>query len=205
MNSTRIVEAGGNQSHFSFIVNTVDYTVLEGGYIHGTWFCGRPTEKYYGSFPKGFWNRAKKLFKVGHGLHWFCGKGPREDWMVTVDGNPDVSPDFLVEGTVLPFKESEFDTVFADPPYSPQDSKRYGFPYPSGKKVLAEMGRICKPGGRVFLLHRFLPVIKGSGLRLIGCIGIINGPCKSIRGLFIFEKPVGAKQGQGYQNDSNGK
>ena len=166
-----------------------EYTVLENGYIHGTWFCGRPTEPYYGSFPKGFWSRAKQLM-TGQTLHWFCGIVPAEDGFLRVDGNPEVNPDILHEGTNLPFHDNSYDTAFADPPYSPEDSKRYGLPYPPAKRVLAEMGRVVRPNGRVLLLHRFLPVVKGSGLKLEGVIGIINGPNKAIRGLYLFRKKM---------------
>ena len=166
------------------------YTVRENGYIHGTWFCGRPIAKYYGAFPKSFWPRAKQVLMPvsGEMLHWFSGTVESEPGITTVDGNPEVSPDIIHEGCDLPFPDNHFDCAFADPPYSPKDAKRYGFPYPPARTVLRELGRVTKPGGAVGLLHEFLPVVKGSGLKLIGAIGILNGPQKRIRGFYLFEK-----------------
>lgn len=165
-----------------------EYTVLENGYIHGTWFCGRPMEKYYGCFPKGFWPRAKKILQPGNMLHWFSGVIGKEEGITTVDGNKKIEADYYVEGIKLPFPDNHFDTAFADPPYSPDDSKRYGFKYPPARAVLRELSRVTKSGGKIGLLHEFLPVVKGSGCKLIGVIGIINGPQKRIRGFYLFEK-----------------
>ena len=121
-------------------------------------------------------------------LHWFSGTVPSEPGIVTVDGNPGVTPDVLHVGSQLPFNDNSFDSAFADPPYSVQDAKRYGFKYPPARMVLREMARVTKPGGKIGLLHEFLPVVKGSGTRLIGAIGILNGPQKRIRGFYLFEK-----------------
>ena len=162
-----------------------EYTVLENGYIHGTWFCGRPIAKYYGSHPKGFWKRAQKIIGSENMLHWFCGLAEGGH---RVDGNPLVNPDTVHVGTNLPFPDNHFTSAYADPPYSPQDAKRYGLKYPPARSVLREMSRVTKPGGMIGLLHRFLPVVKGSGCKLKGVIGVINGPQKQIRGFYIFQK-----------------
>lgn len=166
------------------------YTQHENGYIYGTWFCGRPTEKYYGAFPKSFWPRAKVMLQIPGGLmlHWFSGTVGREPGIITIDGNKEVSPDVVCEGIVLPFDDCFFDSAFADPPYSPTDAKRYGMKYPPARSVLREMARVTKPGGKIGLLHEFLPVVKGSGAKLVGAIGILNGPQKRVRALYLFEK-----------------
>lgn len=168
------------------------FTTHEAGYLHGTWFCGRPIAKYYGAFPKSFWPRARRILTPHDGLmlHWFSGTVPGEPGLViTVDANAAVCPDVVCEGTSLPFPDGHFATSFADPPYSPADAKRYGFPYPpAARRVLAELARVTRIGGRIGLLHEFLPVVKGSGARLIGAIGILNGPQKRIRGFYLFEK-----------------
>ena len=169
-------------------MNLPEYTTIENGYIIGTWFCGRPTEKYYGSFPKSFWRRAKVVLGDKNMLHWFCGNVTNEEGITTVDGNLEVKANYHIIGTELPFAEDTFDSSFADPPYSPKDSKRYALPYPTSNRILKELARVTKPGGKIGLLHKFLPVIKGSSARLIGCIGILNGPLKHIRGFYIFEK-----------------
>ena len=170
------------------------YTTSANGYIYGTWFCGRPTAKYYGAFPKSFWPRAKTLLMLPGGsmLHWFSGTVGREPGIVTVDGNPAANPDTLCVGSQLPFPDGHFDSAFADPPYSIADARRYGFKYPPARAVLREMARVTKPGGRIGLLHEFLPAVKGSGAKLIGAVGILNGPQKRIRGLYLFRRLPGS-------------
>ncbi len=166
----------------------MEYTYLQNDYITGTWFCGRPMEKYYGAFPKSFWKRAKQILGTRNLLHWFSGTVGKEEGVTTVDGNKEVEADYCVEGIELPFKDEYFNSSFADPPYSAEDAKRYGFKYPPARSVLRELSRVTKSGGLIGLLHEFLPVVKGSGCRLIGCIGILNGPQKRIRGFYIFKK-----------------
>lgn len=168
------------------------YTVLENGYIHGTWFCGRPTKPYYGSFPYGFWPRAQQVLRPwGSLLHWFSGLEKPEPGIVTVDGNEVVKPSVLCRGTDLPFADEAFDASFADPPYSPKDSKRYSLPYPSATKVMAELARVTKTGGRIGLLHEFIPPTGGKmylPVKLLGIIGVMNGPQKRIRLFAIYRK-----------------
>lgn len=166
------------------------YTVLENGYIHGTWFCGRSMAHYYGAFPHSFWRRAQVVLvngEAGPFLHWFSGTVPAGRW-TTVDGNAAVAAEHRVTGTTLPFADETFDVSFADPPYSPLDAKRYGMPYPAARKVLAEMARVTKVGGRIGLLHRFLPIQAGAPVKLIGAIGVTSGPQKAIRVFAIYER-----------------
>lgn len=165
------------------------YTVEENGYIHGTWFCGRPTAPYYGAFPRSFWPRAQQALKPwGALLHWFSGTVPADPGVVTVDGNLGVKPMVCALGTSLPFLDCTFDASFADPPYSPTDSKRYGLPYVSARKVLAELARVTKPGGKIGLLHKFIPPTKQMPVKLRGVVGVMNGPQKHIRAFAIYER-----------------
>jgi hypothetical protein len=168
------------------------YTVLENGYIHGTWFCGRPTAKYYGAFPQSFWPRAKQVLRPwGSMLHWFSGTIAPEEGITTVDGNPAGKPSVVSLGPELPFAEGTFDASFADPPYSPKDSERYGLPYISATKIIAEMARVTKIGGKIGLLHEFIPPTGGKRklpVKLLGIIGVMNGPQKRIRLFAIYRK-----------------
>lgn len=165
------------------------YTMLENGYIHGTWFCGRPTAKYYGAFPQSFWPRAKRVLQPwGSLLHWFSGTVPAELGVTTVDGNPEVGPAVHHIGETLPFDAASFDAAFADPPYSPTDAKRYGLPYISATNILAEMARLTKPGGKIGLLHEFIPPSRRLPVKLRGVVGVMNGPQKRIRLFAIYER-----------------
>lgn len=165
------------------------YTTFEGGYIHGTWFCGRPTKKYYGAFPQSFWPRAKRVLRPWKSMvHWFSGTMDPEDGIVTVDGNPAGKPSVCVTGENLPFENCAFDAAFADPPYSPKDSERYGLPYISATRVLRELARVTKPGGKIGLLHEFIPPTKRLPVKLLGIIGVMNGPQKRIRLFAVYTK-----------------
>ena len=121
-------------------------------------------------------------------MHWFSGLEQPEDGIITVDGNPKVTPSVVCLGTKLPFADGHFDASFADPPYSPKDSERYGLPYPSATKVLAELARCTKTGGKIGLLHEFIPPTKRLPVKLLGIIGIMNGPQKRIRLFAIYRK-----------------
>lgn len=163
--------------------------MVENGYIHGTWFCGRPTAKYYGAFPQSFWPRAKRVLQPwGSMLHWFAGTVPAEDGIITVDGNPDTNPSVCVRGTDLPFAPGSFCASFADPPYSPKDAERYGLPYISATKILTELARVTKIGGKIGLLHEFIPPTKRLPVKLLGIIGVMNGPQKRIRLFAIYRR-----------------
>ena len=61
---------------------------------------------------------------------------------------------------------------FADPPYSPKDSERYGLPYISATKVVAELARVTRCGGKIGLLHEFIPPTKRLPVKLLGIIGL---------------------------------
>lgn len=166
------------------------YTVLENGWIHGTWFCGRPTAKYYGAFPQSFWPRAKKVLQPwGSMLHWFSGTMPPEPGIITVDGNAETRPSVVAMAhKALPFADGTFCAAFADPPYSPKDSERYGLPYVSATRILAEMARVTKVGGKLGLLHEFIPPTKRLPVKLRGIVGVMNGPQKRIRLFAIYRK-----------------
>lgn len=165
------------------------YTVLENGWIHGTWFCGRPTKAYYGAFPRSFWPRAKQVLRPWSSmLHWFSGTMPPEDGIVTVDGNAATQPSVCARGSSLPFRPETFCASFADPPYSPDDSKRYGLPYVSAPKILGELARVTMVGGKIGLLHEFIPPTKRLPVKLLGVIGIMNGPQKRIRLFAVYRR-----------------
>jgi hypothetical protein len=171
------------------ITDLPPYTVLENGYIHGTWFCGRPTKAYYGAFPQGFWKRAKHVLRPwGSMVHWFSGTMPPEEGITTVDGNPETRPSVVCLGGTLPFADDTFCASFADPPYSPKDSERYALPYISATKILGELARVTKVGGKIGLLHEFIPPTKRLPVKLLGIIGIMNGPQKRIRLFAIYRK-----------------
>lgn len=171
------------------ITDLPPYTVLENGYIHGTWFCGRPMTKYYGAFPQSFWPRAKQVLRPwGSMLHWFAGTVQPEPGIITVDGNPTTRPSVCARGDALPFERGAFHASFADPPYSPKDSERYGLPYVSATKILAELARVTRFGGKIGLLHEFIPPTKRLPVKLLGVIGVMNGPQKRIRLFAIYRK-----------------
>ena len=64
-------------------------------------------------------------------------------------------------------------------------------PYPSATKVMAELARVTKTGGKIGLLHEFIPPTGGKmylPVKLLGIIGIMNGPQKRIRLFAIYRK-----------------
>lgn len=134
--------------------------------ITDVWLLTRPKVAYYGAYPAGFLSRARRLLGVGITdpvLHVCGGKvrdypysglGPNDK---TVDINPDLAPDFVMDVTKeLP--EGEWPAILADPPYTEEDAKHYGnADFPSANALLRLCLQHVPVGGKVGMLHYVWP------------------------------------------------
>ena len=122
------------------------------------WCLPRPRrkDKYPGGFPQHF---EKKLLDLLEGrphgagvLHPF---GGRAEYGIRVDLNYSVKPDIIADAHLLPFRDSVFDIVICDPPYSSQESKAiYNTPRLYYRRWVAEAVRVLRPGGYLVQYHR---------------------------------------------------
>lgn len=167
-------------------------TVEDKGWIYGTWYCPTAWMKthFYGQYPLTFLKRVLALSPTAKDiLHCPCGTviGPG----VTVDLVQDEQrhPQIIASADKLPFDDSSFDLYISDPPYSNDDSKKYGCPPFPLKGAMNEAGRILRPGGWFCLLHVRYPSFKRGSWNFLGLIGIVTGANRRIRLLSLFQKP----------------
>lgn len=162
------------------------------GWIHGTWMIGnlyRREHGYHGEFPPGYLKRILKMFPdKKKRLFPFSGTLDRYDG-ITVDVNPNLHPDVVAPVEDLPFPDGDFNLIVADPPYTKEDAKKYGYPYPSKPKCFKELSRVSEPGGFLVWLDIIVPRYRNADWILVGLIGLFTGTQRRFRVIAIFRKP----------------
>ena len=173
--------------------------------ITDDWILARPKllggKKYYGAFPAGFLRRARDILGCGLNdpmLHVCCGharfypyKGFGEKDK-TIDLNPDVDPDYLMDARD-PWPRLAGDgwrAILADPPYSREDAKKYPCgdkAYPEPADILKRAVEVLKFDRKVGILHyHWVKPVKG--LRSVAVITIYVGFGNKPRTLSVFSK-----------------
>ncbi len=168
-------------------------TVEDKGWVYGVWYC--PTAwmrtHFHGQFPLTFLKRVIALFPDAKDiLH--CPSGTLTGPGTTVDLIRDDKrkPQIIASAEKLPFADNSFDLYLSDPPYTNEDSKKYGTPPFKLRNAMAEGRRVLKPGGYYCLLHTRYPSFKRGTWNFLGLIGIVTGANRTIRLLSIFQKPL---------------
>ncbi len=106
--------------------------IAEDNRVVGTWIMGndyRVKSSYYGGYPASYLKRVKALFpEKRRTLHLFSGKVDLSAFPgETEDINPDLKPTYVDDAQTLEnVPLQDYDLVLADPPYSVEDSQRYG-------------------------------------------------------------------------------
>ena len=166
-------------------------TVNDKGWIYGVWYCGTSWQKIalYGQYPPGFLKRALALFPDAERiLH--CPSGTVTGPGVTVDLISDAvrHPQIIASADALPFLDNSFDLILSDPPYSAEDSKKYGCsPFPLGGFV-KEAHRILRSGGHLGMLHVYYPAYSRKEWKLEALIMVITGFLRRARVFSILTK-----------------
>ena len=168
------------------------YTHYEKDWIYGVWYCGTSFQKaeYYGQFPPTFIDRVLAGFPIDDlkVLHLCCGKCNIED-AVNVDIMFLPEADVCADGERLPFADSVFDMCLLDPPYSEEDSTRYGVKrLIRPKKTMEEIYRCLVPGGWLLWLDEKYPSYFRKNWKLHGLIAIVTGFERRTRILSMFRK-----------------
>lgn len=126
-------------------------TVDDKGWVYGVWYCGTGWQKVvlHGQYPPGFLKRALALFPDARDvLHAPSGTlGP--EWGTTVDLVVDAvrKPMYQASVAALPFADNSFDLYISDPPYTDEDSKKYGTPPFPMRAMMSEAKRVLRGGG----------------------------------------------------------
>ena len=164
-------------------------TVEDKGWVYGVWYCGTSWTRVrlHGQYPPTFLKRALALFPdATNVLH--CPSGTIEGNGITVDLKTcDVRrPMIQADAGSLPFADNTFDLWLSDPPYTSEDSAKYGCkPFPLGL-MIKEAARVIKPNGYLGVLHTYYPSYRKNNWKLEGLIAVVTGFQRTTRMFSVF-------------------
>lgn len=147
-------------------------------WLDGVWVLGNDytsSTGFYGSYPPNYIPRVMSLLpditKSSRILHLFSGCLPKGNY-TRVDCIQ--SADVRANAELLPFRDSVFDLILADPPYGEKHAKKYGTPMPNKREVFEEARRVLKIGGHMVWLDTKHPMYRKDIWDLWGLIGIVR-------------------------------
>ena len=172
--------------------------------ITDRWFLARAKlaerRTYYGAYPGGFPERARILLgawpdepvlHVCGGMARFYpykgGFGPNDK---TLDLDPEVEPDFVMDAAVGPYPTG-FRAILADPPYSPEDARSYRVgesKYPSPNRIVSLALDALPRGGCVGILHYATPKMIPTRAKFVASVGVVVGGGNRDRAYSVFQK-----------------
>lgn len=127
------------------------------------WFLPRPKkDRYKGGMPlyceEWLLRLAMDIKKVGNAkiLNLFCGMNK---YGFRVDINPEVKPDLLCDiHELTKHHKKKYDIIFADPPYSNEESKKlYNIKIPLKYKIWTkEADKLLKTNGLMMVYHKYV-------------------------------------------------
>lgn len=165
--------------------------IAEDERVVGTWIMGnnyRVKSSYYGGYPASYLRRIKALFpEKTRPLHLFSGKVDLSIFPGdTVDINPDLNPTYVDDAhTLTKVPLDRYDLILADPPYSVEDSERYGTCMVNRNKVLKTLERV-RPGTHIVWLDQVLPMYRKDKFSPEAVIGMWKSTNHRFRGITIF-------------------
>lgn len=169
--------------------------------ISGMWIMGNNyrTSGYYGAYPHGYLERVNSMFPDAERvLHLFSGSLPPGNYtrFDRVFGKGDRCGDAELLSSYFE-KGPRFDLIFADPPYSVEDSNHYGCAMVNRNKVVSECAKLLEPGGYLVWLDQVLPMFRKSELELSAVIGMVKSTNHRFRVVTMFrrtEHKIGAEK-----------
>jgi hypothetical protein len=170
-------------------------------FLHGFWFVGGGNvSNFYGSYQTEYLNRIGTLFPDCDGqqevLHLFSGSLPPSPHYSRVGIDPtgqyksDIELDAHQLSSFLPFKPW---LIYADPPYSKEDSEHYQNSMVNRARVIEECNLVLRPGGYIAWMDQALPVFSNNSLQLVGGISYIRSTGNRFRLISLFRKVANAK------------
>lgn len=156
-------------------------------------------KRYYGAYLGGFPERARVLLlaRPDEPVLHVCG-GMARDYPYTggfgkhdktLDLDPNLEPDFLVDAAVGPYP-SGFRAILADPPYTEADAQHY-FPgptrFPRPNRIVSLALDALPAGGCVGILHYITPKIPKT-VKFIASVAVFCGANSRERVFTVFQK-----------------
>jgi hypothetical protein len=161
------------------------------GKVYGWWYFGnlyKRVKGYHGEYPPSYLRRMRALFpEQSPVLHVFGGTVPPAEGEIKIDINPKLRPDVCCNVQALPFKVGTFGIVYADPPYTKEDARKYGYKLPNMRLVLRSIRRVTKPGGILVWMDTKVPIFRKLDWELLGTIGLFTGTNRVVRVCSIFQ------------------
>ena len=168
---------------------------ITGGLGHPLLFGFAPAQDFGpwpdgGGYPHGFLSHAYKTLRVNDPdrvLHICSGSMQRG---VRIDIRASAQPTVRADARRLPFRDSSFDAIMADPPYGADYADTlYGTrdDYPSPGLIAREAARVLRPGGFFGILHFLIP---HAPLQYVRSWGVMTGLGYAIRAWSVYHKPV---------------
>lgn len=163
------------------------------GRVYGSFFIGnyyKRAEGYYGEYPPSYMKRMRALFPNRKpALHLFGGTVQPESDEYTIDLNESLKPSVVGNALEIDktFKPKTFSIIYADPPYSQADAKKYGFKMPNTRLVLRAARQAVKDDGILVWLDLRVPIFRKVDWKLIGLISLFTGTNRAIRAISIFQ------------------
>lgn len=156
---------------------------------------------YWGAYLGGFPERARALLgcSINDPVLHVCGGmaklypykrgfGPND---CTLDLDPDVQPDFLMDARDPWPIGPNWKGVLIDPPYSEDDASHYKpgvEKYPKPNLLIKRALEVLPSGRRVGIIHYILPSPPKEAI-FVAAIGVLCGYNNRIRIYSVFEKP----------------
>ena len=166
-------------------------TVEDKGWVYGVWYCGTAWDRVrlHGQYPPGFLKRAVALFPDAQAiLH--CPSGTVTGPGTTVDLKSDSirCPQIVASADAIPLPDASYDLFLSDPPYTKEDSKKYGCPPFPLQGMMREAHRLLRPAGYLGVLHTYYPSYRRQQWKLVGLIAVVTGFQRATRMFSIFQK-----------------
>lgn len=168
-------------------------SIEDKGWLYGVWYCGTSFTKVklYGQYPPTFLKRALALFPMAKDvLHAPSGSlEDLPDGHITMDVHKDEkrNPMFQSDCSQMPFKDSSFDLILSDPPYSEEDSRLYGCAKFPEKKFMQECQRALRPSGFLGFLAYHYPSYRRTEWKLVGLFAVVTGFSRRTRMFSVFQ------------------
>lgn len=170
--------------------------------VNGVWLGGnryqsdvRPghTEAIYGAYPPFLLRRLESMFddiSAPDRLHLFSGSLGPETPGTRFDINPKYGPDVIGDANCLSqyLDGRSFRLILADPPYSKEHAKRYGYPMPNITKVVHETAKVVADDGYLLWLSTRAPMWSKNEWDLVGTIFLMRSSNHEYRGLLVFRR-----------------
>lgn len=164
-------------------------------FLYGFWFVsGGNVSDYYGAYQVEYLKRIETLFPDKTSIvHIFSGSLPPSDKYLRVGKDftgkhkSDLEIDVHELSSHIPFKP---DLIFADPPYSQEDSEHYKCAMVNRPRVVSECAASLSPGGFLVWIDQALPIFSNEEIRFVGLIAYIRSTGNRFRCVCLFQKPL---------------